>query len=102
MENLLSEAISSGNATSIIAALLVYLIIHVQRRSTGTERDAEIAKLTKEIHALNTEKELMQKDIDTLKEESAGIKEDIKEIKQTLQNISISIAKIAAKYDMKV
>ena len=101
MEDILSTAFQSGNATAIVCAVVVYVIIYFQRKNTGTTRDTNIEKLTAEIAELKKENELKQKDIDYLLTENDGVKADIKEMKATLNQMAISLAKIAAKYEEK-
>ena len=98
MEELLTTAFQSGNATAILSGVIVYLIVFLQRKNTAATRDDTISKLRTDIDGLNNQKLLMQKDIDFLIQENSGIKEDIKEIKGTLQQIAVSIAEIAVQY----
>jgi uncharacterized coiled-coil DUF342 family protein len=98
MEDLLTTAFQSGNATAILSGVIVYLIVFLQRKNTAATRDDTISKLKEDIDSLNNQKLLMQKDIDFLVHENSGIKEDIKEIKGTLNQIAISLAEIAAQY----
>lgn len=98
MEDLLTTAFQSGNATAILSGVIVYLIVFLQRKNTAATRDDSISGLKKEIDDLKNSKLLMQKDIDFLIHENSGIKEDIKEIKGTLQQIAVSIAEIAVQY----
>ena len=58
-------------------------------------------KLFEEIAELQKDNELKQKDISYLLNENNIVKEDSKEIKSTLNQMAISLAKIAAKYDSK-
>lgn len=39
MEELLTNAFQSGNATAIIAAVVVYAIVYLQRKDTKSKRD---------------------------------------------------------------
>lgn len=98
MEELINTAFQSGNVTAIIAAAIVYVIIYIQRKNTGADRDTINEKLVAEIAELKKENSLMEKDIEYLKTENSGVKEDIKEMKQTLNQMAISLATIAAKY----
>lgn len=98
MEELLTTAFQSGNATAIISGVVVYLIVFLQRKNTAVTRDDSISKLKEDIESLNNQKLLMQKDIEFLIMENNGIKKDIKEIKDTLQQIAVSIAEIAVQY----
>ena len=98
MEDLLTTAFQSGNATAILSGVIVYLIVFLQRKNTAATRDDTISKLKEDIDNLNNQKILMQKDIEFLVQENTGIKQDIKEIKSTLQQIAVSIAEIAVQY----
>ena len=98
MEDLLTTAFQSGNATAILSGVIVYLIVFLQRKNTAATRDDSISKLNDEISELKNQKILLSKDIEYLMSENRGIKEDIKEIKGTLNQIAVSIAEIAAQY----
>lgn len=98
MEDLLTTAFQSGNATAILSGIIVYLIVFLQRKNTAATRDDTINKFNDEISELKNQKVLMGKDIEYLMSENRGIKEDIKEIKGTLNQIAVSIAEIAAQY----
>lgn len=101
MEEFITAAFQSGNATAIVAAAVVYVIIYIQRKNTSVSRDNTSEKLLMEIAKLKQENELKQKDIDYLMAENNGVKEDIKEMKNTLNQMAISLATIAAKYNNK-
>lgn len=101
MENVLIHALESGNITAVLGCLLVYLIIHIQRKNTASDRDKSLDELKKEIADLQKENELKQKDIDFLLQENSGIKDDIKEIKGTLNQMAISLAEIATQSKIK-
>jgi uncharacterized protein YoxC len=101
MEEFITAAFQSGNATAIVAAAVVYVIIYIQRKNTSVTRDNTSEKLLLEIARLKQENELKQKDIDYLMAENNGVKEDIKEMKNTLNQMAISLATIAAKYNNK-
>ena len=101
MEEFIIAAFQSGNATAIVAAAVVYVIIYIQRKNTSVTRDNTSEKLLMEIAKLKQENELKQKDIDYLMAENNGVKEDIKEMKNTLNQMAISLATIAAKYNNK-
>lgn len=98
MEELLTTAFQTGNATAILSSVVVYLIVFLQRKNTAATRNDSIGKLNGEIMELKKQKSLMSKDIEYLMSENRGVKEDIKEIKGTLNQIAVSIAEIAAQY----
>ena len=87
MEDLLTTAFQSGNATAILTGVIVYVIVFLQRKNTAVSRDDTNKKLQDRITSLEKDVELKQKDIEYLMNENSGIKEDIKEI-QVIQGIS--------------
>lgn len=84
MEELLTNAFQSGNATAIIAAVVVYLIIYLQRNSTGKKRDDDNDKLAAKIAVLENEIEAI-KSLD-LASKLAQIQTDLCWIKEKLKN----------------
>lgn len=82
MEDLLTNAFQSGNATAIIAAAVVYVIIYLQRNSTGKKRNDDNDKLTAKIAVLENEIESI-KSLD-LATKLAQIQTDIQWIKSRL------------------
>lgn len=99
MEELIKTAFESGNATAILAAAIVYLVVYIQRKNTAASRDTVSEELREKQNQLEKEYMLMKKDVDNLTSETGGIKEDIKEMKATLNQMAISLTKIAAKYE---
>lgn len=106
MEEYLVHLAENGGPIGVLAAVLVYLIIFIQRKNTSEKRDDDkqklingLTKLNDEINTKETEIILLKKDVDLLKEENIGIKQDIKEIKNTLQTMALALERIASKYD---
>ena len=66
MEDLLTTAFQSGNATAIISGVIVYIIVFLQRKNTAATRDDTISKLNDEITVLKNQKILLAKDIEYL------------------------------------
>ena len=106
MEDTIIQMASNGGPIGVLAAAIVYLIIFLQRKNTSEKRNddtaqlqSEIDNLEKELAAIKTEKQLLQKDINYLMTENIGIKEDIKEIKNTLNTMALALERIAAKYN---
>ena len=64
MEDLLTTAFQSGNATAIISGVIVYIIVFLQRKNTAATRDDTISKLNDEITVLKNQKILLAKDIE--------------------------------------
>lgn len=83
MEELLTNAFNSGNATAIIAAVVVYLIIYLQRNSTGKKRDDDNDKLAAKIAVLENEIETI-KSLD-LATKLAQIQTDLQWIKENMK-----------------
>lgn len=86
MEDLLTNAFQSGNATAIIAAVVVYSIIWFQRNSTKKSRDDANENLKAEIAVLKNELEQL-KSLD-LATKLAQIQTDIQWIKSRLMEKS--------------
>ena len=82
MEELLTSAFNSGNITAIICAVIVYLIIHIQRNNTGKRRDGENENVKSEIAVLKNEIEQL-KALD-LASKLASIQTDIQWIKSRM------------------
>lgn len=80
MEQALIDALNSGNISSVICAGIVYLIIHYQRKQTGTQRD--------------TDKELMKKDIENLKDRADKTDDHFTRIENQLSEINKSIVRL--------
>lgn len=106
MEEYLVHLAENGGPIGVLAAVLVYLIIYMQRKNTSEKRNDDkqklingLTKLNDEINTKETEIILLKKDVDILKEENIGIKQDIKEIKNTLQTMALALERIASKYD---
>lgn len=49
MEQLLIEVMKTGNATSVFLTLMVYVLIHFQRKNTKSERDTDMALLKQRV-----------------------------------------------------
>lgn len=54
MENIIENLISQG-PIGIVCAAIVYLIVYLQRKSTGDRRDKQIAEQDKRIALLESE-----------------------------------------------
>lgn len=83
MEELLTNAFQSGNATAIIAAVVVYGIIWFQRNNTKKTRDDANENLKAEIAVLKNELEQL-KALD-LASKLAQIQTDLSWIKEKLK-----------------
>ena len=83
MEEFFTNAMNSGNATAIIAAAVVYIVVHIQRNSTGKKRDNE-----------NT---LMNYRIDQLEKNHGSLMSTIKELQGSIVDLELAITKLTEK-----
>lgn len=83
MEELLTNAFSTGDLKVIIVAVILYLIIFYQRKQTGTKRDEDTETLNTRITLLENETKRI-KDLD-LEAKLAQIQTDLQWIKENLK-----------------
>ena len=82
MENIIENLISQG-PIGIVCAAIVYIVIYLQRKSTGDKRDKQIAEQDKRITLLETELEKI-KALD-LSSKLAQIMTDLQWLKERLK-----------------
>lgn len=83
MENLLSQAFSTGDIKIVIAALVVYAIIYMQRKDTKAKRDDAQESIDTRIKLLEAEvQEIKNLDLAT---KLAQIQTDLSWIKEKLK-----------------
>lgn len=80
MDQLLTKALESGNATAIFCCAILYLIIHAQRSSTGKKRDEEAV--------------LMKYRIEQLEKGSTEMVNSIKELQDSIIKLTIAVNKM--------
>lgn len=68
MESMFTAIIESGNVTMFIPSLIVYLIIHLQRKSTRQSRDDETALLKYKVEQLENNQSQFTTKLDKLSE----------------------------------
>lgn len=83
MEEFFTNAMNSGNATAIIAAAVVYIVVHIQRNSTGKKRDNENI--------------LMNYRIDQLEKNHGSLMTTIKELQRSIVDLELAITKLTEK-----
>ena len=83
MEELLSQAFSTGDIKIVAAAIILYVIIHFQRKQTRTKRDEDTDSLNTRITLLESEVKRV-KDLD-LETKLAQIQTDLQWIKENLK-----------------
>lgn len=83
MENILSQAFSTGDIKIVAAAIILYVIIHFQRKQTSSKRDEDTDSLNTRITLLENEVKRV-KDLD-LETKLAQIQTDLQWIKENLK-----------------
>ena len=83
MEEVLSQAFSTGDIKIVAAAIILYVIIHFQRKQTSTKRDEDTDSLNTRITLLENEVKRV-KDLD-LETKLAQIQTDLQWIKENLK-----------------
>lgn len=83
MEEILSQAFSTGDIKIVAAAIILYVIIHFQRKQTSTKRDEDTDSLNTRITLLeNDVKRIRDLDLET---KLAQIQTDLQWIKENLK-----------------
>ena len=83
MEEILSQAFSTGDIKIVVAAIILYVIIYFQRKDTGKKRDNDNEDLQTRITLLENEVKRV-KDLD-LETKLAQIQTDLQWIKENLK-----------------
>lgn len=83
MEEILTNAFSTGDIKIIIVAVILYIVISVQRGNTKKDRDDTAEKLDKRVSLLESEVNRV-KDLD-LETKLAQIQTDLQWIKENLK-----------------
>ena len=83
MENILSQAFSTGDIKIVLVAVILYVIIHFQRKQTGDKRDTDTESLNTRISLLESEINRIENlDLET---KLAQIQTDLQWIKENLK-----------------
>ena len=83
MEEILSQAFSTGDIKIVVAAIILYVIIYFQRKQTSEKRDNDNDDLQTRITLLENEVKRV-KDLD-LETKLAQIQTDLQWIKENLK-----------------
>ena len=83
MEELLTNAFNTGDIKIVAAAIILYVIIHFQRKQTSSKRDEDTDSLNTRISLLESEVKRV-KDLD-LETKLAQIQTDLQWIKENLK-----------------
>ena len=85
MEELLTNAFNTGDIKIVAAAIILYVIIHFQRKQTSTKRDEDTDSLNTRISLLeNDMKRLKDLDLDA---RLASIETSLKYIERLLKEL---------------
>ena len=83
MEEILSQAFSTGDIKIVLVAVILYVIIHFQRKQTGDKRDTDTESLNTRISLLESEINRIENlDLET---KLAQIQTDLQWIKENLK-----------------
>lgn len=83
MEEILSQAFSTGDIKIVVAALIVYCVIYFQRKQTSEKRDTDHDDLQTKVTLLENEvKRIRDLDLET---KLAQIQTDLQWIKENLK-----------------
>ena len=84
MEEILSQAFSTGDIKIVLVAVILYVIIHFQRKQTSSKRDEDTDSLNTRITLLESEiKRISDLDLET---KLAQIQTDLSWIKERLKD----------------
>ena len=84
MEEILSQAFSTGDIKIIAAAVILYLIIYFQRKQTSTKRDTAHDDLQTRITLLENDNKMLHTQLDTIGNKLDKIIDQLCEIKVEL------------------
>ena len=84
MEELLTNAFQSGNATAIIAAVVVYVTIYLQRRDTKSKRDDAQSAIETRMTLIEHDNNLLHEQMNTVSSKLDKIIDELCEIKVSL------------------
>lgn len=86
MEEILSQAFSTGDIKIVIAALVVYCIIYFQRKHTSEKRDTDHDDLQTRITLLEADNKLLHTQLDTIGNKLDKIIDQLSDIRVSLAN----------------
>ncbi len=86
MEEILSQAFSTGDIKIVIVAVILYVIIHIQRKQTGTKRDEDTDSLNTRITLLEADNKLLHSQLDTIGNKLDKIIDQLSDIRVSLAN----------------
>lgn len=85
MEDLLTNAFSTGDLKVIVVAAILYLIIYYQRKGTKTKRDEDADAMDKRVT-------ILEHDCEFMKQQHALFGQKLDKILEELTNIKVELA----------
>lgn len=86
MEEILSQAFSTGDIKIVIAALVVYIVITFQRGNTKKDRDSTAEVFDKRISLLEADNKMLHSQLDTIGDKLDKITDLLTNIRIELSN----------------
>ena len=84
MEEILSQAFSTGDIKIVVVAVILYVTIRIQRKQTGTKRDEDTDSINTRITLLEADNKLLHTQLDTIGNKLDKIIDQLCEIKVEL------------------
>lgn len=92
MEEVITSAFQSGNVTAIIAAVVVYVIIYLQRNNTASKRDNDSQEIHDKIQKCTWE-------IARIKENDVHTDQVLEDLRQQCNELNVNLAVVTQKLD---
>ena len=86
MEEILSQAFSTGDIKIIVAAIILYAIIYFQRKQTSEKRDTDHDDLQTRITLLEADNKMLHSQLDTIGTKLDKIIDQLSDIRVSLAN----------------
>ena len=86
MEEILSQAFSTGDIKIVVAAIILYVIIYLQRKDTKKHRDTAHDDLQTRITLLEADNKILHTQLDTIGTKLDKIIDQLSDIRVSLAN----------------
>ena len=84
MEEILTQAFSTGDIKIVLVAVILYAIIYFQRKQTGEKRNTDTESLQTRVTLLEADNKLLHTQLDTIGNKLDKIIDELCEIKVSL------------------
>ena len=84
MEEILTQAFSTGDIKIVLVAVILYTIIYFQRKQTGEKRNTDTESLQTRVTLLEADNKLLHTQLDTIGNKLDKIIDELCEIKVSL------------------